>query len=236
MGYPRTAARGLATLTALLLVSGCVPAIVGGDDPPPPPPVGAGTLTEDQVRGALPQAEQAPEGFHVDPDEGDSASEPGDEATAYPASCLDIRLAGTAGKALKPHRKARLKRTFAGDDGGSLTVTIASHDQAVPAQLFDDAGAAQGSCGTFQLIDETGTSSWKLAPVAFPQIGDRTYSARVESTTEGDIFKGGVVQIAGASRGNNLVYVVYASGPQSEYDPEAVATFTKATIDNLNAL
>ncbi|MDN5717406.1 MAG: hypothetical protein L0G89_09240 [Janibacter sp.] len=235
MGYPRTAVRGLATLTALLLVGGCVPPVLGSDDPPPPP-VGTGTLTEEQVRSALPQVEQAPEGFHLDPEEEDSAPEPGDEATAYPASCLDIRLAGTAGKALKPHRKARLKRSFAGDNGGSLTVTITSHDQAVPAQLFDDAGAAQSQCGTFQLIDETGTSSWKLARVAFPQIGDRTYSARVESTTEGDIFQGGVVQIAGASRGNNLVYVVYASGPQSEYDPAAVETFTTATINNLDAL
>lgn len=235
MGYPRTAVRGPATLTAVLLMGACVPPVVGSDDPPPPP-VGAGTLTEDQVRGALPQAEQAPEGFQIDAEEHDNASEPGDEATAYPASCLDIRLAGTAGKALRSHRKARLKRTFAGDDGGSLTVSIASHDQAVPAQLFDDAGAAQSSCGSFQLIDETGTSSWKLSRIAFPQIGDRTYSARVESTTEGDIFRGGVVQIAGASRGNNLVYVVYASGPQSAYDPDAVETFTTSTISNLDAL
>lgn len=234
MGYTRTAVRGLATLTGLLLVTGCIrPALGGGD---PPPPVGAGQLSEDQVRMAIPRDDQLPEDIEVDPDQAGSEAEPSDEATAYPASCLDVRLAGTAGKALKEHRTARVKKAFVGNEGGSITVTVSSYDQPVPAQLFDDAGAAQSQCGTFQLIDESGTSSWRLDLVTFPQIGDRTYSTRVQSTTEGDIFKGGVVQIAGASRGHNLVYVVYASGPRSKYDPSAVETLTKAAIGNLDAL
>ena len=100
----------------------------------------------------------------------------------------------------------------------------------------DDAGAAESQCGTFQLIDKEGTTSWKLSRVAFPQLGDRTYTTRVEATTEGDIFRGGVIQIAGVSVGNNLVYVVYSAGPASRYEPTAVETFAKTTVDNLNAL
>lgn len=236
MGHPRTAVRGLATLTGLLLVAGCMPPFVGGDDDPAPPstPVGAGTLTEDQLEQALPGEDDLPEGFSVDPESSDDG--PDDEASAYPASCLDVRLAGTSGKELKTHLQAKATQAFIGEQGGSLTVAISTHDTSVPDQLFDDAGAAQSQCGTFELIDKTGTSSWKLDRVAFPQIGDRTYSTRVQSTTDGDIFKGGVVQIAGASRGTNLVYVVYASGPASKYDPEAVEKVTRATIDNLDAL
>ena len=123
-----------------------------------------------------------------------------------------------------------------GSEGGYLSVTVSSHDQPVPAQLFDDAGAAESQCGTFQLIDKEGTTSWKLSRVAFPQLGDRTYTTRVEATTEGDIFRGGVIQIAGVSVGNNLVYVVYSAGPASRYEPTAVETFAKTTVDNLNAL
>ena len=67
-------------------------------------------------------------------------------------------------------------------------------------------------------------------------MGDRSYSTRVESTTEGDIFEGGVIHLAASSVGNNLVYVVYSSGPASEYDPTAVESFTRATVDNLTAL
>lgn len=99
-------------------------------------------------------------------------------------------------------------------------MTVSSHDQPVPAQLFDDAGAAESQCGTFQLIDKEGTTSW----------------TRVEATTEGDIFRGGVIQIAGVSVGNNLVYVVYSAGPASRYEPTAVETFAKTTVDNLDAL
>lgn len=239
MGNPGTAVRGLATLTAALLMSGCVPSISGsgGSETPPPPPAGSGQLSQEQVDAAMPTDDQLPQGFSVDPEgmaEDTSGNDP--ESTAYPATCLDVRLAGTTGKELKTHLVTRQKKSFIGDNGGSLTVTVSTHDEQVPGKLFDDAGAAQSQCGTFQLIDSSGTSSWKLAQVTFPQLGERTYATRVESTTEGDIFKGGVIQLAGVSVGNNLVYVVYSSGPASEYDPTAVETFAKATVDNLNAL
>lgn len=235
MGTRHTATRTIAALGGLLLVAGCVPTL-SKDDPTAPPAVGAGTLSEDQIDSALPREDQLPEGFSLDSETDEDTPGADDESTAYPASCLDIRLAGTTGKELGTHKTSKRKRSFVGENGGALSVTVTSHDQAVPAQLFDDAGAAQSQCGTFQLIDESGTTSWKLAPLAFPQIGDRTYSARVESTTDGDIFKGGVIQVAGASRGNNLVYVVYAAGPASQYDSTAVEALTKTTIDNIDAL
>lgn len=237
MRHPRTAVRGLVGLAALALVSGCVPGVGGDDggDGPEQQPVGRGQLTEAQVESALPKEEQAPEGFAID-DEVDEDSAPDTEGSAYPASCLDVRLAGNARDDLAPHQKTKLKRSFTGDNGGVLSVTVTSYDTQVPDRLFDDAGASQSGCGTFQLIDKTGTTSWKLDQVAFPQLGDRTYSTRAESTTDGDIFKGGVVQIAGVSVGNNLIYTVYAAGPQSAYDPAAAETLTKATVDNLNAL
>lgn len=236
MGTSRTARRGAATLAALALLTGCVPTLAddGGDGDATR--VGAGQLDEEQLSGVLPRVEQQPPGFSVDPDSGNGADQSDPEATAYPASCLDLRLAGAAGTDLKTHEQAAVKREFVGDNGGFLSVTVTSHDTAVPDELFDDAGAAQGACGTFQLIDSQGPTSWKLSPVTFPQMGDRSYSTRVESTTEGDIFEGGVIHLAASSVGNNLVYVVYSSGPASEYDPTAVESFTRATVDNLTAL
>lgn len=232
MRRSRTARRGAATLAAVTLLTGCVPTLGIGDTPP----VGAGQLDEEQLGSVLPRVEQQPPGFSVDPDSGDGADQTDPEATAYPASCLDLRLAGTTGTDLRAHKQAAAKRSFVGDNGGFLSVTVTSHDTSVPDQLFDDAGAAQGACGTFQLIDSQGPTTWKLSPVAFPQMGDRSYSTRVESTTEGDIFEGGVIHLAAASVGSNLVYVVYSSGPASEYDPTAVESFTRATVDNLAAL
>ena len=152
MGHPRTAARGLVMLGALALVAGCIPTLAD-DDPtgdPSTAKVGAGQLTEEQIASVLPGEDEIPEGFSPETDEG-APSDP--EATAYPATCLDVRLAGTAGKELGTHRTARRTADFVGSEGGYLSVTVSSHDQPVPAQLFDDAGAAESQCGTFQLID-----------------------------------------------------------------------------------
>lgn len=237
MHHPRTAVRGLVGLAALALVSGCVPGIGAdaGGDGSDPHPVGRGQLTEEQIETVLPTDEQAPEGFAVDHGANEEY-DPDAEGSAYPVSCLDVRLAGAARDDLDTHQKTKQRRTFTGDNGGSLSVRVTSYDTVIPDRLFDDAGASQSGCGTFKLIDKTGTTSWKLDQIAFPQMGDRTYSTRVEATTKGDPFRGGVVQIAGVAVGNNLIYTVYASGPQSAYDPAAVETFTQATVDNLNAL
>lgn len=236
MGTPRTV-RALGLVAALAVVTaGCLPGS-GGDDPPSTaaPAVGHGQLNEDQAESVLPQEDQMPAGFRRDTvDEEPSGEDP--QASAYPASCLDVRLAGEVGKDLRTHRTTRARRTWAGEVGGSLTVSVSSHDVDVPAELFDDAGAAQGECATFQLIDDSGTSTWKLSPVTFPPLGERTYSMRVESTTEGDVFKGGVVQMAGVSVGHNLVHVVYAAGPASKYDSGIVERVARTTVDNLEAL
>ncbi|MFJ6132343.1 hypothetical protein [Janibacter terrae] len=236
MGTPRTV-RGIGLVAALAVVTaGCVPGI-GGEDPASstPPPVGHGRLSEEQAASVLPGDDQMPSGFRRDTVEQETSGDD-PQSTAYPATCLDVRLAGDVGKDLRTHRTTRVKRAWAGEVGGSLTVTVSSHDVAVPTQLFDDAGSAQGQCATFQLIDESGTSSWKLSPVTFPPLGERTYSMRVESTTEGDVFKGGVVQVAGVSVGHNLVHVVYAAGPGSRYDSRIVETVARTTVDNLEAL
>lgn len=236
MGYTAAAIRGLTALSALVLVSACVPGL-GDDESAPPAPVGSGQLSDEQLTAALPHDDQVPQGFTREvAEEAEAADDTDPEATAYPATCLDLRLAGESGTELKKHVKTKQKTSFQGEKGGYLSVTISSHDQAVPATLFDDAGAAQSQCGTFDLIDKDGTTSWKVEPLAFPQMGDRTYSARVEATTKGDIFEGGVVQIAGISVGNNLVYVVYSAGPKSTFDPTAAETFAQATVDNLDAL
>lgn len=238
MGNARTAGRALATLTALALLTGCVPGLVPERDRPPADPVSHGQLSAEQLGAVLPTEEQLPEGFSIEEGaEGqDSDAGPDPEATAYPATCLDVRLGGTSGTDLASHKVAGATRSFVGDEGGTLSVKVSTHDLPVPGKLFDDAGAAQSQCGTFQLIDNGGVTTWKLARVAFPQLGDRTYATRVESTTEGDIFKGGVVQLAAVSLGHNLVYIVYSAGPASRYDPTAVETFAQATVDNLAAL
>ena len=136
MGHPRTAARGLVMLGALALVAGCIPTLAD-DDPtgdPSTAKVGAGQLTEEQIASVLPGEDEIPEGFSPETDEG-APSDP--EATAYPATCLDVRLAGTAGKELGTHRTARRTADFVGSEGGYLSVTVSSHDQPVPAQLFE---------------------------------------------------------------------------------------------------
>lgn len=113
-----------------------------------------------------------------------------------------------------------------------LSVEITTYDEEVPSTLFDKAGEALGQCDTFQIIDKYGPSDWKLSPVSLQPVGDRTYGVRVENTTEGDTFQGGVVQVATASLGHNRVHVVHSAGPASKYHSAAVETLLKTTVDN----
>lgn len=226
----RAAGRSVVAVAALALAAACSPT----GEPDASEAVGRGQLTEDQVRSALPGDDQTPPDFTVDT----AASEPPDpDSTTYPAVCDDVRLQGRAADDLDEHEVASAKKSYVGDNGrGVLSVKITSYDEPVPTRLFDDAGAAQGRCGTFQIIDRHGTSDWKLAPVSVPPVGDRTYSVRVENTTKGDTFEGGVVQVATASVGHNRVHVVHSAGAQSTYRREAVETLVRTTVDNLNAL
>lgn len=231
----RATARAAVGTAALALVAGCIPSIGGSDDPSTSQQVGRTQLGEEQLRSALPTDEQTPKGFTVDTA---TESEPPDpESTTYPAVCEDVRLSGKVADELKEHSTGSAKKDYVGPGGlGVLSVEITTYDEEVPSTLFDKAGEALGQCDTFQIIDKYGPSDWKLSPVSLAPVGDRTYGVRVENTTEGDTFQGGVVQVATASLGHNRVHVVHSAGPASKYHSAAVETLLKTTVDNLESL
>ena len=98
-------------------------------------------------------------------------------------------------------------------------------------RISSSSGRAAGSvCGG------SDSRNTRLSPVSLQPVGDRTYGVRVENTTEGDTFQGGVVQVATASLGHNRVHVVHSAGEASTYRSEAVEQLVGATVAELEAL
>lgn len=226
----------LAGIAALALTAGCVPTL-GRDTPSSSTTteaVGRGQLTEEQLRSVLPADDQPPSGFTLDTSQSEG---PDPDSTTYPAVCDDVRLQGTTADDLEEHKVASAQKSYVGENGrGVLSVKVTSYDEPVPEALFDDAGQALSRCSTFKIIDRHGTSDWKLDPVSLQPAGDRTWTIRVQNTTEGDAFGGGVVQVASASLGNNRVHVVQSAGEASTYRSEAVEQLVGATVAELEAL
>lgn len=228
------ARRSMTVIAALALTSGCLigdqDGPSGGADRTP----GRQQLTDAEAVAALPDAESLPEQLYIT--EETLQDERDDEATAYPATCLDARLTGPEGTSLDEHETAQEARAYMGTKGGSYNVYVSSHDILVPDKFFDDAGAAQGSCGEFQLIDETGTTKWELVPSTFALMGERTYAMRVKMLQGDEEFVGGRVQIAAVSLGHNLVYIVHAAGPRSNFDPALAERLAEIAVQNLETL
>src|SRR5699024_7042282 len=220
MSFVPTALRGGAMIAALTLTTACLPSADGGGDEETTEQTAKGgqQLTEEEVSAALPtEGEQVPGELTLVESE-DSEQDP--EATAYPATCLDVELGGEEGQALDEHEAAQDKATYTGPQNGIITVTVTSYDAPVPDALFDDAGAAQSSCAEYTKIDERARTKWKLEPTTLPPMGERTYSASVEMLSSTDPadrkdFVGGTVHLAAVSTGHNLVYIVLAAGNKS---------------------
>jgi len=238
MSFVPTALRGGAMIAALTLTTACLPSADGGGDEETTEQTAKGgqQLTEEEVSAALPtEGEQVPgELTLVESD--DSEQDP--EATAYPATCLDVELGGEEGQALDEHEAAQDKATYTGPQNGIITVTVTSYDAPVPDALFDDAGAAQSSCAEYTKIDERARTKWKLEPTTLPPMGERTYSASVEMLSSTDPedrkdFVGGTVHLAAVSTGHNLVYIVLAAGNKSNLSTETIDELAAATVKNL---
>lgn len=235
MDFARVAGRSATMIAAVCLVTACLPGD-GGDSSSTSgsqEAKGGQELSQEQARAALPRAEQLPSEVSIDPKETDS-SDNDPEATAYPATCLDVQLDGERGAALADeHRTAKVTQGYQGEYGGVLSVSISSHDTPVPAELFDDAGAAQATCAEYTKIDSAGTTKWKLEPSTVPPMGERTYAVGLEMLEGDQTFVGGKVHLSAVSIGHNLVYIVYSAGPASQLSTQTVEELAATTVKNL---
>ena len=236
MALARAARRSMtvvAALAAVMVTSGC---LSGGADEPPESSrglAGGHALSGAGAEEVLPNESSLPPEIRVVDESGDNA--PDTEATTYPATCLDARLAGREAQALEEHEQVRRARTYAGRSGGSFTVRVVSHDIPVPRELFDDAGAAHARCGEFQVIDHGGTTRWELVPAAFALLGERTYAMRLTALAGDEDFVGGRVQVAAISIGHNLIHLVYAAGTRSDFDPALLEELAEIAVANLQS-
>ncbi|WP_435201811.1 hypothetical protein [Janibacter sp. GS2] len=236
MVFARAVVRGSAVVAALALTSACLPGDGdggGGGGEPESTAKGGQQLTEEQATSALPTKEQLPAELTVDETE-DSPRDP--ESTSYPATCRDVELDGEEGRTLDTHVRAKTSQNYSGDFGGVVSVTVVSHDTAVPGELFDAAGAAQSTCAEFTKIDKQGTTKWAIEPATLPPMGDRTYVVGLEMLSGDKMFVGGKVQLAGVSLGHNLVYIVYSAAPESQLSTQVVEEMARTTVDNLEEL
>lgn len=234
MAFGDSAKRSVMIIAVLALTSACLSGAKNDPSTGADPTRGGQQLTAAEAVEALPDAASLPEQLYISEETLEDTRD--NEATAYPATCLDARFSGPEAKALDEHEEVQGARGYMGTKGGSYNVFVSSHDISVPAKVFDDAGAAQGDCSEFQLIDKTGTTKWELVPSTFELMGERTYSIRVRMLSGDEEFVGGRVQIAAVSIGHNLVYIVHAAGPRSNFDPALAEKLAVITVDNLESL
>ena len=244
MTMTHVARRGGAVLAALLLTTACLPANdSGGDDEETSEslPKGGQQLTEEEIRSVLPGEDEVPQEMGRDDEEVDEAAHD-PESSSYPATCRDVELDGEEGTALDEHQTAKVTQGYTGSYGGVVNVTVASHDEVVPGELFDAAGAAQETCTEFTKTNKdastnkVSTTKWKLTPATIKPMGERTYIANLEMLSGDEVFKGGTVQLVGVTIGHNLVYIVYSAGPKSNLSTQVVEELAQTTVDNLEAL
>ncbi len=234
MRRSRSLARGAALAVVLAVATGCADETGAGSGPDggtssSPVDRAGRVLTQEEAQSALPHMSDLP------PEMSAAAGGPeSDEGrSTYPASCLALMVDNQGSE-----EAASARASYDSRDGGlrgSAGLTLTSFDEQVPDTIFDSAGAALSGCESFELRDQTGTSSWEAEGLAFPNLGDRTFATRMRSTTEDDKdFKGGYVDVIRVKKGHNLIAISYAVGPRSSGVQGFTEKLVEITLTNLD--
>src|SRR5262249_51317155 len=94
----------------------------------------------------------------------------------------DTDLCGANLAAIEHQRQKLGEAASSFERGGSgpyLVQTLAAYPSGVAEQVMSDLAAAIASCRQATIRDEEGSlSTWELAPIPFPQLGDQTIAFR----------------------------------------------------------
>lgn len=228
----RLARAGALATVVTLGVAACQAA---ESDPDPGTPTSATSsdpgrlLTDEEAMLALPMMVEIPVPASIDPEP--VAVDPAQ--SSYPAVCKDITMSGPAAQEVVKKRESDAERGYVLGKHGYVKVRLSSFTDPVPATPFEAAGDAVSQCGSFQLIDKRGASSWDLETLAFPSLGDRTYAIRSRNTTKGDDGEGGEVDFVVIARGHNLVRIVYSATPPNKPVPDLPEKLARVVLKNL---
>lgn len=199
--------------------------------PAPPDGPAQQELTKKQLTAALPTKKDAPKGFVED-----------DRITAGKAStrktdpdrCRAVYLDTDE---IRTWKKKHLSATDAvrytqpGDAAGraSVSIFIATYDEPVPKQYFDQAGSTLGDCEEFS-EQGSSTSGWqdkRASNISAPVVGDQSYAHRV-GLAELDL----TIDQLWVRSGHNLINIRVLTG-NSNHSDETMSDLADAVLDDL---
>lgn len=195
-------------------------------------------LAEDEAEMVLPIPAELPDGFHPVQNEpvGDDAQQ-----STYPVQCLDLSLLGETAKDLSESRVADARRHWqvspGGDYAGYVAVIVQSHSVPVPDALFDDAGAAYGTCQAYQLTQGDGAVDYTAELLSTPSLGDRSYGVILRQTspegTTPEDDESWSLYIYAVKKGHTLVRLVYSFNDEMATVEQLSERVMQTTLDNL---
>ena len=138
------------------------------------------SLTEEQLRAALPTVQDFPSGWSQE--QVDETEDESQDDVVTPPECQAV-FDAMASDDVEP--AAEVTAEFAqGPLGPFLTVGISSHESDVDPSHLDSAVEALGSCPQFTVTDSESTVDFNVSPLSFSNPGDRTLALRLDAETE----------------------------------------------------
>lgn len=188
-------------------------------------------LTKKRLTAALPEKKDAPKGFVED--DNITAGKPSTRKTD-PDRCRAVYLdTDTIRTWKKKHLSATdgVRYSQPGDAAGraSVSIFIASYDEPVPKQYFDQAGSMLGDCAEFK-EKVSSTSSWqdkRASNISAPVVGDQSYAHRV-GLTEIDL----TIDQLWVRSGHNLINIRVLTG-NSDHSDETMSDLADSVLEDL---
>lgn len=196
-----------------------------------PPPQQVTPLTKAQLTAALPTAKELGKGgWKIAKSSSTSSSS---KEKVSPAACKTVY--DSLEPDLSGNKVASVDRDYKASDWGPfVSVTMTSYKQ-VPAQgVFDALAQAMSTCPKFTSTNAKGVkSSYSVAPLKFPNVGDQTFAIRMTvSNKSGGFNLTMTVDVAMATKGAASVAVINA-GLGKLFLPSTSLTAMKAALAGL---
>ena len=161
-------------------------------------------LSKSDARAALPLVSDLPTGWSTDPDDvaGDDDDDDDSGDVYRPARCG--RLFDALDRDDDPDKQlVEVDSSFRKSElGPYLNVSVASFEDEVQQEPFDDLVDALGECPKFSVTDEEGTYSMAAAPLSFPNLGDDTLALRFSARRDGTNFE---MDFVAVRSGHNVI-------------------------------
>lgn len=186
-------------------------------------------LSSDDIAAALPTVKDLPKTWARDT-ESENDEDDDDEDTIEPERCEE--LFGDDLDELDPEAEAT--RAFKADDFGPfLSVDVATYEEEVPDDLFDEIAAALSECKEFTSVDSEGEESKvKAEALSFPNLGEETLAVRM--TFETDLFPA-AINLAMVRIGHNMVLLSTVSIGEVKPNTKLMEKIGRETVKRLNS-